>query len=343
MKHFLFLISITLLLLGCKSTTMVMNNDNPKENIIPEPSKNDVIMTSSAETVDIPLISSSELKETVGFLASDELKGRGTGTEGIEQAAAFIENTFKANRLKPYFETYRDSFLVGDKHAYNIVGFLEGQDALLKEEVIIIGAHYDHIGYGKVVENDSIANGANDNAAGTSAVLAMATYFSKKKSHGRSLMFVLFSAEEMGLLGSKHLAGKLKSEGIDLYTMLNFEMIGVPFTDRDYVAFVTGYDLSNMAAKINEYAGSNLVGLSEIAKQYQLFKASDNHPFYEAFKLPCQTIASCDLSNYDYYHHVDDEADQLDYQHMSSLINSMIPVIEKMSLTPTKEIVLYEE
>ena len=79
---------------------MVMNNDNPKENIIPEPSKNDVIMTSSAETVDIPLISSSELKETVGFLASDELKGRGTGTEGIEQAAAFIENILRGKISK---------------------------------------------------------------------------------------------------------------------------------------------------------------------------------------------------------------------------------------------------
>lgn len=343
MKHFLFFISITLLLLGCKSTTVVMNNNNPKENIIPEPSKNDVIMTSSSEIEKVPFISSQELKETVGFLASDELQGRGTGSEGILQAARFIEREFQVNNLKPYFETYRDSFLVGDKHAYNIVGFLEGTDANLKEEIIIIGAHYDHIGYGKVVENDSIANGANDNAAGTSAVLALSKYFSETKSNGRSIMFVLFSAEEMGLLGSKHLAGKLKMEGIDLYTMLNFEMIGVPFTDRDYIAFITGYDLSNMATKINEYAGSNLVGLSEIAKQYQLFKASDNHPFYEAFKLPSQTIASCDLSNYDFYHHVEDEAYQLDYNHMASLINSMILVIEKMSQTPTKEIVLYEE
>jgi Zn-dependent M28 family amino/carboxypeptidase len=147
----------------------------------------------------------------------------------------------------------------------------------------------------------------------------------------------------MGLLGSKHLADKLKNKDINLYTMLNMEMIGVPFVDRDYVAFVTGYDVSNMAAKINEYVGSNLIGFSEVAKQYQLFKASDNYPFYEAFKLPSQTISSCDLSNYNYYHHVDDEADKLDYKHMASLINSIIPAIEIMSQTPTKEIVLYEE
>ncbi|PWI31295.1 peptidase M28 [Flavobacteriaceae bacterium LYZ1037] len=331
MKHFLFLFSVALLLIGCKPSSVVVNNNNQDQSSILETPKK------------TSLITNLELKEAVAFLASDNLKGRNTGSDGIEQAAVYIENKFKSYQLEPYFETYRDSFIVGEKNAYNLVGFLEGQDEKLKKEIIIIGAHYDHIGYGKTVESDSIANGANDNASGTSAVLAMAKYFSEAKSNGRSLMFVLFSAEEMGLLGSKHLAGKLKADSINLYTMLNFEMIGVPFKDRDYVAFVTGYDLSNMGAKINEYAGSNLVGLSEIAKQYQLFKASDNHPFYEAFKLPCQTIASCDLSNYDYYHHVKDEANQLDYNHMATLINSMIPVVEKMSLTTTKEIVLHEE
>lgn len=343
MKHLLSLLGFVFLLIACKSTTVVMNNDDPSQNIIPSPSKNDVIMTSASNSKNTKTITSFELRETVEFLASDELKGRNTGSEGIEQAALFIENNFKFSNLKPYFETYRDSFKVGEKHAYNLVGFLEGQDKKLKDEVIIIGAHYDHIGYGKVVENDSIANGANDNAAGTSAVLALAKYFTETKTNGRSLMFVLFSAEEMGLLGSKHLAAKLKTEDMDLYTMLNFEMIGVPFTDRDYMAFVTGYELSNMGEKINEYAGTKLVGLSKIAQQYQLFRASDNYPFYEAFNLPSQTISSCDLSNYDYYHHVYDEADQLDYNHMANLVNQMIPVIEKISQTETKEIKLHEE
>ncbi|PWK18261.1 M28 family peptidase [Xanthomarina spongicola] len=343
MKHFLILISVGFLLVACKSTTVVMNNDDPNQNIIPNPSKNDVIMASSSNSKKNSLITSLELNETVSYLSSDELLGRNTGTEGIAKAAMYIEKKFNKHGIQPYFETYLDSFKVGDKNAYNVVGFLEGQNANLKEELIIIGAHYDHIGYGKAVENDSIANGANDNAAGTSAVLAMAKYFSENKSNGRSLMFVLFSAEEMGLLGSKHLAGKLKAEEVNLYTMLNFEMIGVPFTDRDYEVFITGYDLSNMASKINEYVGSNLVGFSEIAKQYQLFRASDNHPFYEAFKLPSQTISSCDLSNYNFYHHVHDEADKLDYNHMASLINKIIPAIEVMSNTPTKEIVLYED
>ncbi|OUS02119.1 peptidase M28 [Flavobacteriales bacterium 33_180_T64] len=288
-------------------------------------------------------ITSDDVKASVAYLASDELKGRDTGSEGIEKAANYLEEQLKSFGVKPYFETYRDDFLVGDTKAFNVVGIIEGNDEKLKNEVVIIGAHYDHIGKSKTVEGDSIANGANDNAAGTSAVLAIAKYFSAKKNNKRSMMFVLFSAEEKGLLGSKHLAKKLKEQDIDLYTMVNFEMIGVPFKDRDYVAFATGYDLSNMALKINEYLGHNFMGSSEIAKKYNLFRQSDNYAFYKEFELPSHTISSCDLSNYDYYHHVDDEAEKLDYEHMASLINSVIPAIEKMSNTDTKEIVMYEE
>lgn len=289
-------------------------------------------------------ITSSEIKETVSYLASDDQMGRGTGSEGIDSSATYIEKQLKSYEIKPYYKTYRDYFKANEMDAYNVIGFLEGSDADLKKEVIIIGAHYDHIGTrAKMVDNDSIGNGANDNAAGTSAVLAMARYFGTNKNNKRSLMFVLFSAEELGLLGSKHLAKKLKDEGINLYTVVNIEMIGVPFENRDYVAFATGYDMSNMAIKINEYLGSNFIGFSEIAKQYNLFKASDNYPFYEVFKLPSHTISSCDLSNYDFYHHVDDEVDKLDYEHMASLVNQLIPALVKMSNTSTKEIVMTNE
>ena len=288
-------------------------------------------------------ITSTEVKDMVSFLASDELKGRRTGSDEIELAATYIENQLKSYGVKPYFETYRHNFKIADSiQAFNIVGFIEGTDETLKNEVVLIGAHYDHIGLGKPVENDSIGNGANDNATGTVGVLATAKYFATKKNNKRSLMFVLFTAEEMGLLGSKHLAKQLKAENLDLYTMVNFEMIGVPFKDRDYEAFVSGYDKSNMASKINEYVGSSLIGFSDVSKKYSLFKRSDNYPFYQEFNAPCQTISSCDLTNFDYYHHVDDEISELDFDFMADLINKIIPAIEQMSNTPTKEIELYE-
>ena len=287
-------------------------------------------------------VTSQEVKSIVSYLASDDLKGRDVGSKGIADAATYVEDKLKSYGATPYFDTYRDNFKVGDLDAFNVVGYLEGNDADLKNEFVLIGAHYDHIGQSKTVANDSIANGANDNAAGTSGVLALAKYFGAKKTNKRSLLFVTFSAEEKGLLGSKHLANRLKEANIDLYTMLNLEMIGVPFKDRDYQAFITGFDKSNLAETMNGYAGTKLIGFSDVAAKYSLFKRSDNYPFFEAFNVPSHTVSSCDLSNFDFYHHVDDEVDQLDYPFMTSLINNLAPVIEQITNASTKEIKLNE-
>jgi len=323
MKKTIAIIAITAFLFSCGMKTKG-NNGAPGANGV-----------SASKTI---TITSKEVKDIVSFLASDDLEGRDTGSAGIESSAKMIEYNFREIGLKPYFDTYRDNFKMGEIDAFNVVGVLEGSDAELKDEFIIIGAHYDHIGAGKDVNGDTIANGANDNAAGTSAVLSLAKYFAAKKNNKRSLMFVTFSAEEKGLLGSKHLAERLKKLNFNLYTVFNIEMIGVPFKDRDYQAFVSGYELSNFAKKSNEYAGYKLFGFSEVSKKYDLFKRSDNYPFYEAFKAPSHTVSSCDLTNFDFYHHVDDEVDKLDYTFMASLINKMAPVIEVMSNTATKEI-----
>ncbi len=288
------------------------------------------------------VITSSELQKTVTYLASDELQGRATGSKGIEKAAEFIEAYFKTNHIKPYYKTYRDSFNVKNKVGYNVVGLIEGHDAKLKNEIVILGAHYDHIGFGKKVGQDSIANGANDDATGTAAVLALAKYFSVNKNNKRSILVTLYSGEELGLLGSNHLANKLKEKDINLYVMVNFEMIGVPFKDRDYDALLTGYDVSNMAQIMNMYSKANVFGKSDIAVKYNLFKQSDNYSFYEVFKVPSQTISSCDLSNFDFYHQVGDEADIMDYEHMANLINKTIPAMLHISNSPTKEIKLYD-
>ncbi|MBU3823065.1 M20/M25/M40 family metallo-hydrolase [Flavobacteriaceae bacterium XHP0103] len=287
-------------------------------------------------------VSEEELRVVTSYLASDELEGRDIASVGIEKAAVYLENVFKKNNIKPYFETYRDNFKWSALDLYNIVGYIEGTDPKLKNEVVIIGAHYDHLGTtAEHVGDDEIANGANDNASGTSTVLLLAQRLAKAKKNKRSIIVAFFSAEEKGMLGSKHLAKRLKEEGIDLYTMLNFEMTGVPFKDRDYMAFVTGYDLSNMSQKINEYANNdNLTGLSRLSKERNLFERSDNFYFYEEFKVPCQTISCSDVSNYDYYHHVDDEVDKLDFEHMVNFTNAMLPVIETICNTPTKEIKL---
>lgn len=280
------------------------------------------------------------IKKSMNYLASDALEGRNTGTEGIEKAAVFIEQYLKNNNIKPYFETYRDSFNLKDIVGYNIVGIIEGNDPVLKNEFVILGGHYDHIGTAKAVGEDVIANGANDDASGTIAAMEFGKYFSESKTNKRSILITLYSAEEMGLKGSAHLANRLKKAKLNVYTMLNFEMIGVPRAADQNMAYMSGYERSNFAEILNNFAGEALIGFFPKAKAYQLFKRSDNYPFYEEFTIPAHAISTFDFTNFDYYHHVDDEADKIDYNHMANFINKMIPALEGMINTPTKEVTI---
>ena len=278
------------------------------------------------------------MEDIMNFLASDELEGRDSGSEGIEKAASYIESIFKQNNIRPYFSTFRDTLSNFSKPAYNIVGLIEGNDPNLKDEYIVIGAHYDHIGKIIAENEDTIANGANDNASGTSTVLELARYFGNVGSNKRSLLFVLFSAEEKGLLGSRHLAEKLKAQNIDLYTMLNFEMIGVPLVGRDYFMYITGYNKSNLAEISNKYAEENLIGFLETAQEFNLFQRSDNYPFHDVFNVPSQTFCTFDFTNFNHYHKVGDEVSEMDFAHMALVVNKMIPVIEGITNADNKEI-----
>lgn len=278
--------------------------------------------------------------KTLSFLASDDLEGRDTGSKGIEKASIYLENMLKENGVKPYFKTYRDTLSNYSKTAYNIVGYIEGNDAILKNEFVIIGAHYDHIGKIAAVNGDDIGNGANDNASGSTAVSEVMKYYAKYKTNRRSLLFVFFSAEEKGLLGSKHLAKKLKDQNMNLYFMFNYEMIGVKMNRDDMLLYLTGFGRSNMAIKMNEYAGEKLIGYIPAETKYQLFRASDNFPFFDIFGVPAQTVSTFDFENFDFYHKPDDEFELMDPAHITNVINKTIPVLEKMMNAETKEIKL---
>ena len=298
------------------------------------------------------IVKESEIKASMEFLASDALEGRATGSQGIEKAAVFIENYFKANGIKPYFETFRDDFEFKNRRSsnpdevikgFNVIGVIEGNDPKLKNEFIILGGHYDHIGSGKEVNGDKIANGANDDASGTIAAMEFGRYFAKSKTNKRSILITLYSAEEMGLKGSSHLAERLKEEGINAYTMINFEMIGVSRAADKSMAYMSGYKRSNFAETLNRYAGEDVIGFFNKAKEMNLFMRSDNFPFFKELNIPAHAISTFDFTNFDYYHHVDDEADKMDYKHMANFINKMIPALEGMMNAPTKEVTLKDE
>ena len=282
--------------------------------------------------------SPGHMESLMTFFASDALEGRDSGSQGIELAARYIEEFFKNQDIGPYYETYRDTLGNYEKPAYNIVGVLPGIDDILKEEYIIIGAHYDHIGIIDPENGDTIANGANDNASGTVTVLELARYFAKNKNNHRSLIFVLFSAEEKGLLGSKHLAQRMKGEALNLYVMLNFEMTGVSMDSRNYQLYITGYEKSNLAEVSNAHRGKDIIGFLPTAKKYGLFQRSDNYPFFNEFGVPSHTFCSFDFTNFAYYHKVGDEISTMDFDHMARVVNNMIPIVKGITNAPNQEI-----
>ncbi|MDX6190239.1 M20/M25/M40 family metallo-hydrolase [Flavobacterium sp. Fl-318] len=320
MKKLYFLL-LPFVLLSCKSTNTTVAN------------------TASKSTETAYKVNQTDVSDFLKYLSSDELEGRDTGTEGINKAAVFLEDFLKKNNVKPYFKTYRDTLTNFDSPAFNIVGVLEGTDPELKKEFVVLSAHYDHIGIDKSKQGDNINNGANDDASGVTAVAEMAKYFSKTKSNKRSILIVFFAGEEKGLLGSKSLVQKLKVQNFNLYAQLNIEMIGVPMK-RDYLAYITGFDKSNMAQKINEYTGKKTIGFLPKEAEYELFYRSDNYSFYDVFKKPCQSISTFDFENFEFYHHPSDEFKAMDIAHMTAFIQEFLPAVTKITDSKTQEITM---
>ncbi|NEV95016.1 M20/M25/M40 family metallo-hydrolase [Psychroflexus sp. YR1-1] len=306
----------SLLAFSCKNSTQ----DEKKENL------------EETDKIEFEYTAESALKE----ITSDEFMGRNTGSDGIEEAAFYIENSFQEFGVKPYFETYKDSFKLKEIDGYNVVGVLKAKEST-DLRPLIIGAHYDHIGIIEAVDNDSIANGANDNATGTVAVLELARFLSSQELK-RDVIFALFSAEEKGLVGARHLATKMKARDKQPYLVFNIEMLGAPMKDKPYRAYVTGYEMSNLAEVFNGfYEGQDaFLGFLPQAAEYNLFKRSDNYPFYEVFNIPAHTISSFDFTNYEYYHHVNDEFEELDVNAFLKLVDDLKPgVLQLINSTET--------
>lgn len=281
--------------------------------------------------VKIPKASASQILIDVSYLASDELEGRDTGSEGILAAAKYLQNRLHEIGVQPYKGDFFDDFDAQGKKGFNIVGMLPGTDGVLKNEVVVIGAHYDHIGIMKAVAGDSIANGANDNATGTASVLAIAESLKKIDFNRRTVVFALFSAEEKGLIGSKHLAKRMKADKENVVAMINFEMTGTPMEGRDYIAYLTGYDKSNMGAVFNQANEERVVtGKLDAAASMNLFMRSDNYPFYTEFQIPAQTFCTFDFTNFDHYHKVGDEISEVNAPHMAAVIDAIMPGIMKV-------------
>lgn len=187
-------------------------------------------------------ITTKELKKHLYFLSADKQKGRFPGSPESESVSAYIARQFKKAGLKSYDGTYFQNFTakirvksgmakVPDVKTCNVIGVIEGSDDVLKNEFIVIGAHYDHLGMGgassKKPDTSGIHNGADDNASGTAALLELAEKFAAhRKQLKRSVLFIAFGAEEQGLLGSKYFTEHPVVPLAEIKLMLNMDMVG---------------------------------------------------------------------------------------------------------------------
>jgi Zn-dependent M28 family amino/carboxypeptidase len=273
-------------------------------------------------------INESIVKKHIYTLANDSMQGRKAGTEGIEKAAKYIESQFKKIGLK-YFNnnSFRQTFKYKNKRSrnqeelnlFNVIGFLEGNEK--KDEIVVISAHYDHLGMKSSGAGDLIFNGANDNATGVAAVLALAEYFKSKNNNSRSILFIAFTAEEMGLVGSNYFGKTISPESI--VAGINIEMIGKESPFGPNTAWLTGFQRSNFGKIIQKNLSSSEFKIyPDPFISYRLFFRSDNASFAR-LGIPAHTFSTSPMDKDLDYHKVTDEASTLNMKTITQTIKAI--------------------
>ena len=202
----------------------------------------------------------------------------------------------------------------------NVIGILPGTTK--KDEYVIFSAHYDHLGIGKPdARGDSIYNGANDDASGTTAVIMLAKYFSKMKNNDRTLIFVAFTAEELGGFGSQYFSSKINPD--NAVAMFNIEMIGTDSKWGNNSAYITGYEKSDFGKILqSNLEGSNFKFEPDPYPKQNLFYRSDNATL-AALGVPAHTISTSKMDNEPNYHKQSDEISTLDMNNMAEIIKAI--------------------
>lgn len=203
----------------------------------------------------------------------------------------------------------------------NVVGVLPGKDRAHAAEQVVFSAHYDHIGFLPAVAGDSIANGADDDASGTTAVVALAEHFKKKNNNARSLIFVAFTAEEIGGFGSRYFSKQL--DPAKIVAMFNIEMIGKVSKFGPNAAFITGFERSDFGPLLQaNLKGSAFHVEPDPYPEQNLFYRSDNATLAR-LGVPAHSISTDQIPTDKLYHSVDDEIESLNLPNMTAVINGI--------------------
>jgi Zn-dependent M28 family amino/carboxypeptidase len=176
-----------------------------------------------ARNDDLTKLDGAKITKHIEVLASPEYEGRAPGTAGGAKAVEYVIAQFQSIGLKAKGTSgFRQPFAnkKGVKHT-NVVGLLEGSDATLKKEYVVVGAHHDHLGN----KDDTLFPGADDNASGVATLLEIAAALKENGAPKRSVLFVTFDGEERGLIGSKHFIEKPPVPIGSIVAMINFDMV----------------------------------------------------------------------------------------------------------------------
>lgn len=305
------------------------------------------------------------LREMVGVLAADSMEGRLTGTRGAVMAADFIALKLESLGLEPAFPTGflqpvplarvrdaqgRERLVLAEEGALedldvvetladvNVGALFRGLDPVRSEEAVVVGAHFDHLGIrapapgtAAEAEGDSIFNGADDDASGVAAVLEIARDFALQGPADRTIVFLLTTGEEMGMLGTRwyvaHPAVPLDRTVADLQV----EMIGRPdsLAGGYGKAWLTGFERSTVG---EELASGGLSIVPDPRPEGRFFFRSDNIAFARE-GIPAHTVSTYDM--YDDYHTPEDEVGKIDFSHMAAVVESLGAGVRLLADGPT--------
>ena len=264
------------------------------------------------------------VEEHVAFLTSDSLAGRAAGSAGELAAADYIYACLQESGVTLLSPPGGDDFYmaVGGNdtlHSRNIIGIVEGYDANLKNEYVVVGAHMDHLGVNTLtvdgISRRQVYRGADDNASGVAALLEMAEKVANDAFlFRRSVIFAFFGAQERGMAGSWYFLNRLFKDTSDIVMMINLDMVGRSGGENDFRIY-TGVRNLELAAVIDDVSAS-FPGLTPKVYPTDCF-ASDHRSFYHK-GIPVALLTS---GLHRDYHTLRDTPDKLDYGQIYQISN----------------------
>ena len=273
-------------------------------------------------------IDESDLRRHVNTLSSDAFEGREVGSRGGKAAAAYLRSQLK--RIRESTRLPPEQTQEFGREYQNLLVSLPGSDEKLRHEVIVVGAHYDHVGYGKPSNSHGpfgqIHNGADDNASGTSAVLELVEAFASLEiPPPRTILFAFWDGEEAGLLGSKHWVAHPTIPLKDIRFVLNLDMLG-----RLRNAHVVTGGWRSAPGLRPFLASHNATNEFRLAFQPRVIADSDHHPFYAA-GIP---VIHFDTDKHEDYHRPSDDPEKLNWDGLKRLTEFAYRIISDAASMP---------